>query len=387
GSMAESFYTEWEESYVSFNQMSLHEDLLHGLHAYGFEKPSAIQQKGIVPFAKGLDVIQQAQLGTGRIATFCAGILQNLDYNSLECQALVLAPTRELAQHVAKVMRAVGKFQEVKCHCFVSGPSLREDIRILEGGIQVVVGTPGRIQGLLRRRALHANSIRMLVLDEADELLSPAIKELIYEIFQLLPGRLQVGVFCANLPPEVLALTRKFMNNPVHILVKRDGLNFEGLRQFYVNVEHEGWKLDTLCDLRDILAIDNILVFANTTRKMDWLADKMRERGINMTAINISSREQDGHDSMARKRDSNSCHGLITTAADACGIDEQQASLVINYDLPTQPENYLHRIGRLGSKRLAISFVTGEEQRLLQDIERYCNTVIEELPANVADLL
>ena len=135
----------------------------------GFEKPSAIQQKGIVPFTKGHDVIQQAQSGTGKTATFCAGILNNLDFNLPECQALVLAPTRELAQQIEKVMRALGDYLQVKCHACVGGTSVREDARILASGVQVVVGTPGRVFDMLRRRCLRADSIKMFVLDEADE--------------------------------------------------------------------------------------------------------------------------------------------------------------------------------------------------------------------------
>ena len=145
-----------------------------------------------MPFGKGLDVIQQAQSGTGKTATFCAGILQNLDYNQVECQALVLAPTRELAQQIEKVMRALGDYQQVKCHACVGGTSVREDTRILQSGVHVVVGTPGRVYDMLRRRALRADSIKMFVLDEADEMLSRGFKDQIYDIFQLLPPKLQV---------------------------------------------------------------------------------------------------------------------------------------------------------------------------------------------------
>eukprot|EP00798_Chlamydomonas_sp_ICE-L_P017387 gene17387-23690_t len=185
----DKFYTDWEESFDSFDQMNLHENLLRGIYAYGFEKPSAIQQKGIVPFTKGLDVIQQAQSGTGKTATFCAGILNNLDYNLNECQALVLAPTRELAQQIEKVMRALGDY--LQCHACVGGTSVREDSRILGAGVHVVVGTPGRVYDMLRRRCLRADAIK------ADEMLSRGFKDQIYDIFQLLPPKLQL------LPPKL----------------------------------------------------------------------------------------------------------------------------------------------------------------------------------------
>eukprot|EP00884_Botryococcus_braunii_P018271 jgi/Botrbrau1/5127/Bobra.0128s0035.1 len=385
----ESFYTEWEGTSDSFDEMNLHENLLRGIYAYGFEKPSAIQQKGIVPFAKGLDVIQQAQSGTGKTATFCAGILQNLDYNLTECQALVLAPTRELAQQIEKVMRALGDYLQVKCHACVGGTSVREDARILQSGVHVVVGTPGRVYDMLRRRALRADSIRMFVLDEADEMLSRGFKDQIYDIFQLLPPKLQVGVFSATLPPEALEITRKFMNKPVRILVKRDELTLEGIKQFYVNVEKEEWKLDTLCDLYETLAITQSVIFANTRRKVDWLTDKMRERDHTVSATH-GDMDQNTRDVIMREFRSGSSRVLITTDLLARGIDVQQVSLVINYDLPSQPENYLHRIGRsgrFGRKGVAINFVTKDDERLLQDVQRFYNTVIEELPQNVADLI
>ncbi|WIA23550.1 hypothetical protein OEZ86_010415 [Tetradesmus obliquus] len=389
GGEGETFFTEWEETFESFDQMGLHENLLRGIYAYGFEKPSAIQQKGIVPFTKNLDVIQQAQSGTGKTATFCAGILNNLDYNLLECQGLVLAPTRELAQQIEKVMRALGDYLQVKCHACVGGTSVREDTRILSAGVHVVVGTPGRVFDMLRRRCLRADSIKMFVLDEADEMLSRGFKDQIYDIFQLLPPKLQVGVFSATLPPEALEITRKFMNKPVRILVKRDELTLEGIKQFYVNVEKEDWKLDTLCDLYETLAITQSVIFANTRRKVDWLTDKMRERDHTVSATH-GDMDQNTRDVIMREFRSGSSRVLITTDLLARGIDVQQVSLVINYDLPTQPENYLHRIGRsgrFGRKGVAINFVTRDDERMLQDIQRFYNTVIEELPSNVADLI
>jgi translation initiation factor 4A len=272
----DDFISTWDEVHETFDVMGLHENLLRGIYAYGFEKPSAIQQRGIVPFTQGLDVIQQAQSGTGKTATFCSGILQQLDYSLLECQALVLAPTRELAQQIEKVMRALGDYLQVKVHACVGGTSVREDQRILQSGVHVVVGTPGRVYDMLRRNALRADAIKCFVLDEADEMLSRGFKDQIYDIFQLLPPKLQVGVFSATMPPEALEITRKFMNKPVKILVKRDELTLEGIKQFYVNVDREEWKLDTLCDLYETLAITQSVIFINTRRKVDWLTDKMR---------------------------------------------------------------------------------------------------------------
>ncbi|KAJ3698679.1 hypothetical protein LUZ61_002384 [Rhynchospora tenuis] len=385
----QEFFTSYDEVYESFDDMGLQENLLRGIYAYGFEKPSAIQQRGIVPFCKGLDVIQQAQSGTGKTATFCSGILQQLDYSLVECQALVLAPTRELAQQIEKVMRALGDYLGVKVHACVGGTSVREDQRILQSGVHVVVGTPGRVFDMLRRNSLRPDHIKMFVLDEADEMLSRGFKDQIYDIFQLLPSKIQVGVFSATMPPEALEITRKFMNKPVRILVKRDELTLEGIKQFYVNVEKEEWKLDTLCDLYETLAITQSVIFVNTRRKVDWLTDKMRSRDHTVSATH-GDMDQNTRDIIMREFRSGSSRVLITTDLLARGIDVQQVSLVINYDLPTQPENYLHRIGRsgrFGRKGVAINFVTRDDERMLFDIQRFYNVVIEELPANVADLL
>ncbi|KAJ3691984.1 hypothetical protein LUZ60_012334 [Juncus effusus] len=383
------FFTNSIEVYDSFDSMGLAENLLRGIYAYGFEKPSAIQQRGIVPFTRGKDVIQQAQSGTGKTATFCSGVLNQIDYQLLNCQALVLAPTRELAQQTEKVMKALGDYLGVKVHACVGGTSVREDQRVLTHGVHVVVGTPGRVYDMLRRNSLRPETIKMFVLDEADEMLSKGFKDQIYDIFQLLPSKVQVGIFSATLPPEALEMTRKFMKSPIRILVKRDELTLEGIKQFYVNVEQEEWKLDTLCDLYETLAITQSVIFVNTRRKVEWLADKMQSRDHTVSKTH-GEMDQNARDVIMREFRSGSSRVLITTDLLARGIDVQQVSLVINYDLPIQAESYLHRIGRsgrFGRKGVAINFVAREDEKMVMDIQRFYNVRIEELPANVADLI
>ena len=184
-------------------------------------------------------------------------------------------------------------------------------------------------------------------------------------------------------------MTQKFMTEPVRVLVKRDELTLEGIKQFYVNVEKEEWKLDTLCDLYETLAITQSVIFANTRRKVDWLTDRMRERDHTVSATH-GDMDQNTRDVIMREFRSGSSRVLITTDLLARGIDVQQVSLVINYDLPNNPENYLHRIGRsgrFGRKGVSINFVTQDDERLLQDIQKFYNTVIEELPEDIADLV
>jgi translation initiation factor 4A len=379
----------YDEVVDNFDNLGLNEDLLRGIYAYGFEKPSAIQQRAILPLTKGRDIIAQAQSGTGKTATFTIGILQQLDFNSTECQALLLAPTRELAQQIQKVVLALGDYLGVRCHACIGGTRVRDDITKLQAGVHVVVGTPGRVYDMLCRRVLRPESIKVFVLDEADEMLSRGFKDQIYDIFQALPAKTQVGLFSATMPPDALDITNRFMHNPVRILVKKDELTLEGIKQFYIAVEREEWKLDTLCDLYDTLNITQAVIFCNTRRKVDWLTDKMRAREFTVSSTHgdIGQKERDV---ILNEFRTGSSRVLITTDLLARGIDVQQVSLVINYDLPRNLENYIHRIGRsgrFGRKGVAINFVTSDDVRTLRELEQFYNTSIEEMPAHVADLI
>jgi len=383
------FESNWDEIVDNFDRMNLREDLLRGIYAYGFEKPSAIQQRAVLPLTKGHDIIAQAQSGTGKTATFTIGILQQLDFSLLETQALILAPTRELAQQIQKVVIALGDYLNARCHSCIGGTRVRDDIAKLQTGVHIVVGTPGRVYDMLCRKVLRPDKIKVFILDEADEMLSRGFKDQIYDIFTLPPHSVQVGLFSATMPPEALDITQKFMNNPVRILVKRDELTLEGIKQFYISVEKEDWKLETLCDLYDTLNITQAVIFCNTRRRVDWLTEKMRQKDFTVSSTHgdISQRERDIILSEFR---TGSSRVLITTDLLARGIDVQQVSLVINYDLPGNLENYIHRIGRsgrFGRKGVAINFVKGEDAKILKDLEQFYNTQIDEMPASVADLI
>jgi translation initiation factor 4A len=359
------------------------------MYGYGFERPSAIQQRAIKPCILGHDVIAQAQSGTGKTATFAITILQQLDMESKDCQALILAPTRELAQQIQKVVLALGDYMGISCHACIGGTNVRDDMKRLEGGVQIVVGTPGRVYDMLNRSALRSKSIKMFVLDEADEMLSRGFKEQIYDVFTTMPQNIQVILLSATMPSDVLEVTSKFMNEPIKILVKKEELTLEGIRQFYVTVEREEWKLDTLCDLYETLTITQAVIFCNTRRKVDWLTEKMRGRDFTVSAMH-GDMDQKERDVIMKEFRTGSSRVLITTDLLARGIDVQQVSLVINYDLPNNRENYIHRIGRggrFGRKGVAINFVTDDDRRTLRDIEQFYNTQIQEMPMNVADLI
>ncbi|KAJ8660026.1 ATP-dependent RNA helicase eIF4A [Lichtheimia ornata] len=380
----------WEEVVDNFDNMNLKTELLRGVYAYGFERPSAIQQRAIMPVIKGHDVIAQAQSGTGKTATFSISILQSIDTSKKEVQALILAPTRELALQIQKVVLALGDFMGVECHACIGGTNIREDIAKFQEGCHVVVGTPGRVFDMIHnRRAFNPEKIKMFVLDEADEMLSRGFKDQIYDVFQLLPGSTQVVLLSATMPSDVLEVTTKFMREPVRILVKRDELTLEGIKQFYIAVDKEEWKLDTLCDLYETVTITQAVIFCNTRRKVDWLTDKLHAREFTVSAMH-GDMDQDQRDVIMKEFRSGSSRVLITTDLLARGIDVQQVSLVINYDLPSNRENYIHRIGRggrFGRKGVSINFVTNEDVRMMRDIEQFYNTQIEEMPMNVADLI
>jgi len=373
----------------SFDDLDLQEGLLRGIYSYGFERPSAIQQRGIRPILEGRDTIGQAQSGTGKTATFVIGALQRINYGETQCQALILAPTRELAQQIQKVVLALGDYLKIRCHACIGGTSVRDDIDRLRDGQQCVVGTPGRVLDMIGKRHFKVDNLVTFVLDEADEMLSRGFKDQIYDIFKTLPPNVQVCLFSATMAPEILDLTTKFMRDAVRILVKKDELTLEGIRQFYVAIEKEEWKLDTLSDLYETLTITQAIIYCNTRRKVDFLADQMTKRDFTVSTMHAEL-DQKERDLIMREFRSGSSRVLISTDLLARGIDVQQVSLVINYDLPQNMENYLHRIGRsgrFGRKGVAINFVTNNDVRAMKDIERYYHTQIEEMPMDIADMI
>jgi len=306
-----------------------------------------------------------------------------------KCQALLLAPTRELANQSHKVVCSIGDYLKVVCHACVGGTKVSDDIDILRRGVHIVVGTPGRVFDMIERRALDVSHIKMFILDEADELLSRGFTDQIYDLFRKLPESVQVVLVSATLPDEVLEMTGKFMNNPKRILVKRDELTLEGIKQFYVAVDQEEWKLDTLCDLYETLTITQAIIYCNARRKVDWLTESLHTRDFTVSALH-GEMDQKERELIMREFRSGSSRVLITTDLLARGIDVQQVSLVINYDMPKDRENYIHRIGRsgrFGRKGVAINFITGDDVRQMRDIEGFYNTQIEEMPMNVADLI
>lgn len=379
----------YDEVVDSFEALKLNEDLLRGIYSYGFEKPSAIQQRGIKPIIENHDTIGQAQSGTGKTATFSIAALQLINYNLMSCQVLILAPTRELAQQIQKVVLALGDYLKVQCHACVGGTVVRDDVHKLKAGVHMVVGTPGRVFDMIEKKALITDKIKLFILDEADEMLSRGFKGQIHEVFRRMPSDVQVALFSATMPNEILELTTKFMRSPKRILVKKDELTLEGIKQFYVMIEKEEYKFDTLCDLYESVTITQAIIYCNTRRKVDMLTSKMQERDFTVSSMH-GDMGQNERDLIMREFRSGSTRVLITTDLLARGIDVQQVSLVVNYDLPMSPDNYIHRIGRsgrFGRKGVAINFLTPVDMECMKNIENYYNTQIEEMPADIAEYM
>jgi len=377
----------WDQTIESFDELGLKKDLLRGIYGYGFEKPSPIQQKAILPIIQGRDAIAQPQSGTGKTATFAIGTLQIIDTNVNEVQTLVLAPTRELAQQIAIVYKFLGEYLKVKVHVFIGGTQIKNDVKNLENGVHVVVGTPGRVLDMLKKGVLKLSYLKAFVLDEADEMLSKGFLDSMKEVITHIPPDCKVNLFSATMPKEIVALTNNFMNNPAKILVKNEQLTLEGIKQYYVMLKKD-WKLESLLDIYKGVDIAQAIIYCNSKRNVEGLAEEMKKRGHMVSSIH-SELPQPERDRIMKEFRSGATRVLITTDLLARGIDVYQVSLVINYDLPNQKETYIHRIGRsgrFGRKGNAINFVTPEEKEEMEALQKYYNTTIESLPTDLSEI-
>ena len=373
---------------LSFDEMNLKESVLRGIYASGYEKPSTIQSLAIRPLSQGRDTIAQAQSGTGKTATFSIGVLQRIEESNPTCQALILAPTRELSNQIFRVISMLSDAMTIRCHVCIGGKSIQEDHRALRQGCHVVVGTPGRVLDLMERNMLITKDITCVVMDEADEIMSIGFADQIQSILQNMPNEVQLVLFSATMSSDMIRLTERFMRNPARIFVKQEEVTLEGIRQYYINVEKEEWKLVTLLDLYENMSISQAIIFCNTRRTVEWLSDQLNNKGFAVSPFH-SEMGQDQRDLLMSSFRAGLTRVLITTDILGRGIDVQQVSLVFNYDIPNKKENYIHRIGRsgrFGRKGMAINFITEETVLALRDIQQYYNTEIKELPSDVSSL-
>jgi translation initiation factor 4A len=383
-------YTGHIVEYTSFDEMNLKLKLLRGIYAYGFEKPSPIQSRAIVPILSKKDVIGQAQSGTGKTGTFLISTLQRVDETLKQPQALILAPTRELASQIFGVLENLSTYLDIQSILLVGGGTRRDDIRGLEDTPrQIAVGTPGRVYDMLKNRSLSSKGLRMFVLDEADEMLSRGFEDQIYEIFQYIPQTCQTVLMSATMPPEALKITEDFMDNPIKILVQNEELTLEGIKQFYISIEKEAWKLETLVDIYSKLQVNQSIIYCNTKRTADWLVEQLNSRDYSVKCIHSNMKADERKAVMKEFRDGD-LRVIIATDIISRGIDVQQVSIVINYDIPPLKDVYIHRIGRsgrFGRKGVAINFVTQDDVNKLKTIQTYYQTSIQEMPTDISEFI
>lgn len=298
---------------------------------------------------------------------------------------LIVSPTRELSNQIAFVVHSIGDIMGAKVHACVGGTVVRDDIRLLRQGQHVVVGTPGRVGEMMRKGFLKTDYLKLFILDEADEMLSRGFQDQIKQLFQYLPSDIQICLFSATLPPDILAMTKQFMRDPAKILVKKEDLTLEGIRQYYIPCEKAEWKIDILLDLYSNLDIQQAIIYCNTKKRVEELEQQMTEKDFTVASMH-GVMEQQKREVVMKQFRQGAVRVLITTDLLARGIDVQQVGLVINYELPQQKETYIHRIGRagrFGRKGTAINFILPRDARSLKEIQDHYNTQIDELPRDL----
>lgn len=374
---------------ASFDDMGLSEELLRGIYAYGFEKPSAIQSVAIAPLVKGRDVLGQAQSGTGKTGTFGIGLLSRVDPALKQTQALILAPTHELAEQIATVIRAIGQYMKIQVVLAVGGVPRHLNAREIRSGAHVVVGTPGRIYDLAGSRDLRFDGLRTFVIDEADEMLRDRFADQVNEIVKIgLPSSCRVAFFSATMPPEVKELADQILNDPVRVTLKTADVKLDGIRQFYVKVDDESWKMDCFCDIFESLTIQQSIVFCNTKERAERLYSALTERGFPVSVIYGEPMTQAMRQQRMKEFRAGATRVLIATNLLARGIDVQQVSIVFNFDMPSfeDKESYIHRIGRcgrFGRKGTAISLLNPVEKDVMDQIASHYSFVPEVLPQDM----
>jgi translation initiation factor 4A len=370
-----------------WDDLDIDPNILRSIYAYGFEKPSPIQRRGIKPLVDGRDVIGQAQSGTGKTATFSIGVLSRIDLTKNTTQALIMSPTHELTRQITKVISSLSEMMDgIRIKTIIGGSSIDDDVNLMrDTKPHIIVGCPGRVYDMIRRRHINASTIKIVVLDEADEMLSQGFKDQIYNIFQHLNKDVQIALFSATLPPNITTLADQFMRNPVKIKVAVEQLTLEGIKQYFVAVQDDHQKYVTLKDLYGTFSSTQTIIYCNSVKRVIELYEAMIEDGYPVCCIH-SSMDHDSRKNAIADFSSGTARFLISSNVTARGIDIQQVSLVINFDLPRDVHTYIHRIGRSGRwgrKGTGINFITRRDVPQIKELESYYHCQIDELPVNL----
>jgi translation initiation factor 4A len=373
-----------EAEIKNWDDFNMKTDLLRGIYAYGFETPSDIQKKTFTHIKNKKDIIAQAQSGSGKTGAFTIGILERIDTDERVLQGLVIAPTHELANQISGVIRSIGSSMNgLVVHTMIGGTSINDTVGQLKSERpHIIVGCAGRIYDMIRRKHIDVSGVKIFVLDEADEMLSHGFKDQIYNIFQHFNEKVQVALFSATIPPEILTITEKFMRDPIKIIVPVDKLTLECIEQNFVAVYDDFAKFDMLKSLFSIISINQCIIYCNSVKRVYDLHQAMLVDGFSVCAIH-SSMEKSERDKIFKAFRAGTYRVLISSNITARGIDVQQVSTVINFDIPICTSTYLHRIGRSGRwgrKGCAINFVTKRDIFNMRKIEEHFKINILELP-------
>ena len=372
---------------IRFDELDLNPQILRGIADMGFEEATPIQSQAIPVVLSGVDVIGQAQTGTGKTAAFGIPILQKVDPSLRKTQVLILSPTRELAIQVADEIRKLAKYMHgVKVLPVYGGQDISRQIKALKGGVQIIIGTPGRLMDHLHRKTIRPDFVHTIVLDEADEMLNMGFREDIETVLEYIPGEHQTVLFSATMPKPILDITRKYQHDAVNIKVVKKELTVANIDQYYYDVKRKD-KVDVLTRLLDYYNPKLSLVFCNTKKMVDELATELSGRGYSAEGLH-GDMKQSQRDRVMNNFRKGKTDILIATDVAARGIDVDDVEAVFNYDLPQDDEYYVHRIGRTGRAGRcgkAFSFVKGKEVYKLKDIQRYCKTKILAQPIPSTD--
>ena len=373
---------------VKFEELGLYPQLLRAIKEMGFEEATPIQSQAIPVVMSGVDVIGQAQTGTGKTASFGIPLLMKVDPNNKKTQAIVLSPTRELAIQSAEEIRKLAKYMHgIKVLPIYGGQDISRQIKALKGGATIIIGTPGRVMDHLRRKTIRCDYINTIVLDEADEMLNMGFREDIETILSYIPDEdRQTVLFSATMPKPILEITRKFQHDATTIKVTKKELTVPNIDQYYYDVRRND-KMEVLTRLLDYYNPKLSLVFCNTKRMVDELASELQGRGYAAEGIH-GDMKQVQRDRVMKKFRNGKTDILIATDVAARGIDVDDVEAVFNYDLPQDNEYYVHRIGRTGRAGRtgkAFNFVKGKEVYKLKEIQRYCKTKIKAQPIPSSD--
>ena len=374
------------DSFDDLIELNIDNNILRGIYGYGYEKPSPIQRKAIMPIIKGRDIVAQAQSGTGKTATFSIGALSLINLKENNTQVLALSPTRELTSQTAKVMTSIGSMMDgLRVQTLFGGTAVEESSGFLKKTFpHIICGCPGKVYDMLRRGNITAKSIKLIILDEADEMLSKGFNEQVYNICQFFNNDIQVALFSATLSEEIQPIIKQLMRNPVKITMKAEMLTLDGISQYFVAVDDDRHKYSILKNTFSAISLSQCIIYCNSVKRASDLYEAMNEDGFPVCCIhsNMNNKERDV---AFNEFKSGSCRVLISTNVTARGIDVQQVNTVINFDVPKDVHTYLHRIGRSGRwgrKGVGINFITRRDIQKISEIENYYKCDIKEMPSD-----